>query len=47
MIKPLKQTAIVAALTGTLTAQAHGPGPEYIPIARLIQNLNNAIQKNP
>lgn len=47
MIKPLRQTAIAAALLGTLTAQATGPGPDYVPIPRLIQNLTAAIQTNP
>ena len=47
MKQPLVSIAIVAALVGSLAAQAHGPGPQFVPIARLIQNLNNAIQKNP
>ncbi|WP_309708017.1 hypothetical protein [Armatimonas sp.] len=47
MRKPLGNLTIAVALVGAMSAQAHGPGPEYVPIARLIQNLNNAIQKNP
>jgi hypothetical protein len=47
MRKPLGNLTIVAALVGAVSAQAHGPGPEYVPIARLIPNLNNTIQKNP
>ena len=28
-------------------ARAHGPGPQYVPIPRLIENLTAATQKNP
>lgn len=47
MIKPLRRTVLVAVLLGTLIAQATGPGPDYVPIPRLIQNLSTAIQTNP
>ncbi len=47
MKQQLGSIAVVAALVGTLTAQAHGPGPEYVPIARLIQNLSAEVKKAP
>ena len=37
MKQQLGSLVVVAALVGTLTAQAHGPGSQYIPISRLIE----------
>lgn len=43
----MKRLGALAVLTLGVVTHATGPGPEYVPISRLVQNLSKAVEENP